>query len=73
MEAQGTGRSPFALLGSLHGSGTFKVLDGNILHLDPAAFEAVIRCCKDYDWDAVVPNMVYVWTGLAQAAPQAIQ
>ncbi len=32
------------------------------------AFEAVIRCCNDYDWDAVVPNMVYVWTGLAQAA-----
>jgi uroporphyrinogen-III decarboxylase len=30
------------------------------------AFEAVIRCCADYDWDAVVPNMVYVWTGLAQ-------
>lgn len=32
------------------------------------AFEAVIRCCRDYDWDAVVPNMVYVWTGLAQSA-----
>ncbi len=32
------------------------------------AFEAVLRCCHDYDWDAVVPNMVYVWTGLAQAA-----
>jgi methoxylated aromatic compound---corrinoid protein Co-methyltransferase len=31
------------------------------------AFEAVIRCCKDYEWDAVVPNMVYVWTGLTQA------
>jgi hypothetical protein len=30
------------------------------------AFEAVIRCCKDYDWDAVVPNMVYVWTGLTE-------
>ncbi|MGA1238006.1 MAG: uroporphyrinogen decarboxylase family protein [Limisphaerales bacterium] len=32
------------------------------------AFEAVIQCGKDYDWDAMVPNMVYVWTGLAQAA-----
>ena len=32
------------------------------------AFEAVIRCCHDFDWDAVVPNMVYVWTGLTQAA-----
>ena len=31
------------------------------------AFEAVIRCCKDYDWDAAVANMVYVWTGLSQA------
>lgn len=31
-------------------------------------FEAVIRCCRDFDWDAAVPNMVYVWTGLAQAA-----
>ena len=32
------------------------------------AFEAIIRCCTDYDWDATVPNMVYVWTGLTQAA-----
>jgi hypothetical protein len=31
------------------------------------AFDAVIRCCTDFDWDAVVPNMVYVWTGLTQA------
>lgn len=31
-------------------------------------FEAVIRCCKDFDWDAAVPNMIYVWTGLTQAA-----
>ncbi len=31
------------------------------------AFEAIIRCCKDYDWDATVANMVYVWTGLTQA------
>jgi len=32
------------------------------------AFDSVIACCKDFDWDAAVPNMVYVWTGLAQAA-----
>jgi uroporphyrinogen-III decarboxylase len=32
------------------------------------AFEAAVRCAKDFDWDAVVANMVYVWTGLAQAA-----
>src|SRR5207302_165893 len=38
----GTGRSPVALLGSLKGSGAFKIADGNLLHLDPAAFEAVI-------------------------------
>jgi uroporphyrinogen-III decarboxylase len=31
------------------------------------AFEAVIRCCRDFDWDAAVPNMVYMWTGLTQA------
>src|SRR5512138_2063938 len=31
------------------------------------AFEAVVRCCKAYEWDAVVPNMVYVWTGLTEA------
>ncbi len=32
------------------------------------AFDAVLKCCADYDWDAVVPNMVYVWTGLTQAS-----
>ena len=31
------------------------------------AFEAVLRCCRDFAWDAAVPNMVYVWTGLTQA------
>ena len=32
------------------------------------AFEAAVKCAKDFDWDAVVANMVYVWTGLGQAA-----
>ncbi len=32
------------------------------------AFDAACRCAADFDWDAVVANMVYVWTGLAQAA-----
>ncbi|MCL1910193.1 MAG: hypothetical protein FWG05_04585 [Kiritimatiellaeota bacterium] len=32
------------------------------------AFEAMIQCCKDYDWDAVPANMVYVWTGISDAA-----
>ena len=31
------------------------------------AFEAAIKCAADFDWDAVVANMVYVWTGLTQA------
>ncbi len=31
------------------------------------AFIAVRRCAADFDWDAVVSNMVYVWTGLTQA------
>ena len=31
------------------------------------AFEATLKCCKDFDWDAAVANMVYVWGGIAQA------
>jgi len=31
------------------------------------AFAAARRCAADYDWDAVVSNMVYVWTGLTEA------
>ncbi|MCK4999130.1 MAG: hypothetical protein KAS23_06335, partial [Anaerohalosphaera sp.] len=31
------------------------------------AFEAACKCAGDFDWDAIVPNMVYVWTGLTQA------
>ncbi|MFV1967309.1 MAG: uroporphyrinogen decarboxylase family protein [Pirellulaceae bacterium] len=31
------------------------------------AFDAACKCASDFDWDAVVANMVYVWTGLAQA------
>ena len=31
------------------------------------AFEATRKCAADFDWDATVGNMVYVWTGLAQA------
>ena len=40
----------------------------DVTHDYRKAFEAVIRCCHDYDWDAAVANMVYVWTGLTQAA-----
>jgi hypothetical protein len=31
------------------------------------AFLAVRKCAVEFDWDAVVANMVYVWTGLTQA------
>jgi len=34
----------------------------------PDAFEAMIQCCKDYNWDAVPASMVYVWTGITDAA-----
>jgi hypothetical protein len=38
-----------------------------VAHDYEKAFAAARKCAADYDWDAVVPNMVYVWTGLAQA------
>src|SRR3974377_1035775 len=31
------------------------------------AFAAARKCAADFDWDAVVSNMVYVWTGLTPA------
>ncbi|MGQ9732780.1 MAG: uroporphyrinogen decarboxylase family protein [Candidatus Zipacnadales bacterium] len=31
------------------------------------AFEAALKTAKDFDWDAVVGNMIYVWTGLTRA------
>ncbi len=39
----------------------------DVAHDYNKAFDAVCRCAKDFDWDAMVPNMVYVWTGLTQA------
>jgi hypothetical protein len=38
-----------------------------VTHDYAKAFEAVIRCARDFEWDALVPNMVYVWTGLTEA------
>ena len=38
-----------------------------VTHDYQKAFEAVVKCASDFDWDAVVANMVYVWTGLSQA------
>ncbi len=40
----------------------------DVTHDYTKAFDASLKCAKDFDWDAVVPNMVYVWTGLTQAA-----
>jgi uroporphyrinogen-III decarboxylase len=38
-----------------------------VAHDYTKAFDAAIKTAKDFGWDAIVPNMVYVWTGLAQA------
>lgn len=38
-----------------------------VTHDYKKAFDAVLKCATDFDWDAMVPNMVYVWTGLTQA------
>ena len=38
-----------------------------VTHDYEKAFAAVRKCAADFDWDAVVSNMVYVWTGLTQA------
>jgi len=40
-EAEGTGLSPIALIGSLHGSGDFTLADAQLAGLDPRAFDAV--------------------------------
>jgi len=39
----------------------------DVTHDYEKAFAAVRRCAADFDWDATVGNMVYVWTGLTQA------
>ncbi len=38
-----------------------------VTHDFDKAFAAVRKCAADFDWDATVGNMVYVWTGLTQA------
>ena len=38
-----------------------------VAHDYEKAFEATCKCAADFDWDAVVANMVYVWTGLTEA------
>jgi len=38
-----------------------------VAHDYEKAFAAARKCAADFDWDAVVINMVWVWTGLTQA------
>jgi len=38
-----------------------------VTHDYELALDAVRRCALDFDWDAVVGNLVYVWTGLTEA------
>ncbi len=38
-----------------------------ITHDKDKAFDAAFQCAKAFDWDAIVGNMVYVWTGLVDA------
>lgn len=38
-----------------------------VTHDYQKAFDAARKCAADFQWDAVVGNMVYVWTGLTQA------
>lgn len=38
-----------------------------VTHDYQKAFDAVIKTGRDFDWDAMVCNMVWVWTGLTQA------
>jgi len=39
----------------------------DVTHDFNKAFVAVRKCAAEFDWDAIVANMVYVWTGLTQA------
>jgi len=38
-----------------------------VAHDYEKAFAAARKCAADFDWDAVVSNMVFVWTGLTEA------
>ena len=37
-----------------------------VTHDYQKAFDATCTCAQDFDWDATVPNMVYVWSGLTE-------
>jgi len=38
-----------------------------VTHDYTKAFDAARKCAADFDWDAVVANMVYGWSGLTEA------
>ena len=38
-----------------------------LAHDYECAFAAARRCASDFEWDAVVPNMLATWTGMTQA------
>ncbi len=38
-----------------------------VTHDYEKGFEAIQKCAADFDWDATVGNMVYVWSGLTEA------
>jgi uroporphyrinogen-III decarboxylase len=38
-----------------------------VAHDYEKALDATRRCAADFDWDATVANMVFVWTGLTEA------
>jgi hypothetical protein len=38
-----------------------------VTHDYTKAFAAARKCAAEFDWDAVVSNMVYVWTGMTKA------
>lgn len=38
-----------------------------ITHQYEKAFDATIKCASDFEWDATVINMVYVWAGLVDS------
>jgi len=38
-----------------------------VTHDYAKAYDAVLKTAADFDWDAMVCNMVWVWTGLTQA------
>jgi large subunit ribosomal protein L24 len=43
LTCEGSGLSPFALVGSLRGTGAFRIENARLVRLDPSAFDAVIR------------------------------